>query len=292
MAELEARIVVHCHNVLGESVTWHPALRRVLWVDIQRSEWWSLDPLTGAASPQKMAERVTCYAPRRAGGFLVGFASGFALFDPATGWRKDLAAFEPELPHTRPNDGRTDRQGRFICGGFDEVEGKFISSVVRVDPNGQVTTLFGGVACANGICFSPDGRTLYFADSPARTIWAFDYDIGSGQISNRRVLTGFEGQPGIPDGSCVDAEGYIWNAQWNGHRVVRYSPDGRVERIVSVPVLNPSCVAFGGDDLSTLYITTARYQMSPAQLAAEPDSGALFACVPGVKGLADTPYAG
>ena len=90
----------------------------------------------------------------------------------------------------------------------------------------------------------------------------------------------------------MDAEGYIWNAQWNGHRVVRYSPDGRVDRIVSVPVLNPSCVAFGGDDLSTLYITTARYQMSPAQLAAEPDSGALFACVPGVKGLPDTPFSG
>lgn len=292
MAELEARVAVNCRNILGESASWDPASRRVQWLDIEGSELWSLDPLTGAAAPQKLPERATCFAPRRAGGLLIAFASGFALFDPATGRREDIAAFEPDLPNTRTNDGRTDRQGRFVSGGFDEVEGKFISSVVRIDTNRRMTTLFGGVACANGICFSPDGRTMYFADSPARTMWAFDYDVGSGEVSNRRVLTGFEGQPGIPDGSCVDADGCIWNAQWSGHRVVRYSPDGRVDRIVSVPVLNPSCVAFGGGDLSTLYITTARHQMTPEQLTAEPDSGALFACVPGVKGLPDAPFGG
>jgi L-arabinonolactonase len=106
------------------------------------------------------------------------------------------------------------------------------------------------------------------------------------------VLNRFEDQPGLPDGSCIDAEGFIWNAQWNGHRVVRFAPDGRIDRIVPVPVLNPTCVAFGGEDLETLYITTARYLMTPEQIATEPHSGAVFAINPGVRGVPDKPFSG
>ncbi len=288
----EARLIADCKNVLGEGVTWDHATRRLHWVDIQSSEFWTLDPATGRTFTHKAPERIACFAPRRGGGFVVAFASGFAFYDPTTGKREDLAKFEPENPHTRLNDGRTDRQGRLVAGGFDEREGKFVSSVVRLDRDRRVTTLFDGVACANGICFSPDGRTMYFADSPARTIWAFDYDVETGDVANRRVLARFDDQPGQPDGSCVDAEGFIWNAQWNGRRVVRFAPDGRVDRVVPIPVLNPTCVAFGGEALDTLYVTTARYLMTPGQLAAEPRSGALFAIVPGVKGLSDAPFAG
>jgi L-arabinonolactonase len=179
-----------------------------------------------------------------------------------------------------------------VAGGFDEVEGKYVSSVIRLDADLRLTTLFGKVACANGICFSPDGSVMYFADTPARTIWAFDYDVDAGTPSNRRVLVDMRDQPGRPDGSCVDADGFIWNAQWNGHRVVRYAPDGRVDRVVPVPVLNPTCVAFGGSDLGTLYITTARYLMSADQLAAEPMSGGLFCDVPGMKGLPEVKFKG
>jgi L-arabinonolactonase len=285
-------LVVDCHNILGEGVTWDAAAQRLCWVDIESSEFWTLDPVTHQTTTHKAPDRITCFAPRRGSGLIAAFANCFSLYDPANGAREDIAAFEPNDPNTRLNDGRTDRQGRFVAGGFDEREGKFVSSVVRLDPDKRVTKLIDGVACANSICFSPDGRTMYFADSPARTIWAFEYDVKTGSISNRRVLTRFEGQPGQPDGSCVDAEGYIWNAQWNGHRVVRFAPDGRVDRIIPVPALNPTCVAFGGAALDTLYITTASYLMSPAQQADEPRAGALYATRPGVKGLVDAPFEG
>jgi L-arabinonolactonase len=288
----QAEIVVNCHNVLGEGVLWNAAAGQLHWVDIESSELWTLNPVSGEVSAHKTPERATCLAPRQVGGFIVAFAGGFAFYDPATGAREDLAAFEPDQTTTRLNDGRTDRQGRLVAGGYDEKNGTFISSVVRLDADRRVTKLFDGVACANGICFSPDGRTMYFADSPARKMWSFDYDVKSGGVSKRRELTTFDTQPGLPDGSCVDAAGCIWNAQWNGGRVVRFTPDGRVDQIVPIPVPNPTCVAFGGASLDTLYITTARYLMTPEQVAAAPHSGALFACVPGVKGLAEPAFIG
>lgn len=288
----KVELVVDCRNVLGESVLWDPDAGRLHWVDIESSELWTLDPVSGRTSVHRAPERIACFALRRGGGMLVGFASGFAFYDPATGRRENLVEFEPDDPHTRVNDGRTDRQGRLVAGGFDEVEGKLVSSVVRLDADGRMTTLFDGVGCANGICFSPDGATMYFADSNVATIWSFPYDVGSGTPGERRVLATFKDQPGIPDGSCVDAEGFVWNAQWNGRRVVRYAPDGRIDRIVGIPVLNPTCVAFGGADLDTLYITTARYRMTADQLAADRASGALFALKPGVRGLADVKFAG
>ena len=260
---------------------------------LNSSELWTLYPISGRVLTHKTPERLTCLAPRRVGGFVAAFASGFAFYDPATEAREDIAAFEPDRTMTRLNDGRTDRQGRFVAGGFDEKNGAFISSVVRLDPDRRVTKLFDEVACANGICFSPDGRTMYFADLPARRrCGPLTTTSESGAVSNRRELSTFDGQPGLPDGSCVDDAGCIWNAQWNGGRVVRFTPDGRVDQIVPVPVPNPTCVAFGGASLDTLYITTARYLMTPEQVAAAPHSGALFACVPGVKGLTDPAFAG
>ncbi len=288
----QVQLVVDCRNILGESVLWDHDAGRLHWVDIESSELWTLEPKSGRTQVHKAPERIACFAPRRSSGLLVGFASGFALYDPGTGRRQDLVRFEPDNAHTRLNDGKTDRQGRFVAGGFDEVEGKPVSSVVRLDPDGRLTTLFGGVGCANGICFSPDGSTLYFADTNAATMWSFDYDIASGTVGKRRVIALFKDQPGMPDGSCVDAEGCVWNAQWNGRRVVRYAPDGRIDRVVEMPVLNPTCVAFGGAGLDTLYITTARYRMTADQLSADPASGALFAIKPGVRGLAEAKFAG
>jgi L-arabinonolactonase len=286
-------VVLDCRNVLGEGVTWDHVARRLHWVDIESRELWTYDPATGRSSAHKTPERMTCFAPRRGrGGLVAAFASGFAFYDPATGSRVDLAPFEADNPDTRLNDGRTDRQGRLVAGGYDEQNGRPVSSVVRLDPDRRVSTLFSGVACANGICFSPTGEKMYFADSPARMIWAFDYDAATGSVGNRRVLNRFDRQPGLPDGSCVDAEGCIWNAQWSGRRVVRFTPDGRVDRIVAVPVPNPTCVAFGGSQLDVLYITTARQRMTSDQIAADPLSGALFAVAPGVKGLPDVAFAG
>ena len=219
---------------------------------------------------------------------------GFTL-DP--NWKtvsiEKIQDIEPDLATTRMNDGRCDRQGRFIVGGMDESDnGEAISNVYRVDNDLGVHKIISGVACANSTCFSPDGQVMYFADTPTGEIWAYDYDTNTGAIANKRIFTDFSDQPGIPDGSIVDAEGFLWNAQWNGYRVIRYRPDGSVDRVIDIPVMNPTCVTFGGKDLDVLYVTTARYLMTPEQIEAEPLSGGLFAVKVDVKGLNEPKFCG
>lgn len=239
-----------------------------------------------------MPDRVCCFAPRRQGGFIVAFAKSVAFFDPESGETKSFHSFEPDKPGTRLNDGRTDRQGRFIAGGMNEGSGPDKSTVIRVDPDGAVTTILSGIGCANSTCFTPDGRGMYFADSFVGEIWFYDYDATTGTPSNRRLLADFKDEPGIPDGSCVDAEGAVWNAEWEGRRVVRVLADGTIDRVIDIPVLKPTCCAFGGSELDTIYITTSRLQMTQEHLASEPSAGSLFAFKPGLRGVVDAPFAG
>ncbi len=286
-----AELALDCRNTHGEGILWDARSGRVGWTDIHGKKLWSFDPARRAVASFEMPARVCCFAPRAKGGLLVAFAEGFALYDLDSGARQDLAAFEPELPGTRLNDGRTDRAGRFVAGGMDEATGKSISSVWRVDPDLSTTRLFGEVACANGTCFSPDGRTMYFADSPRRTLEAIPYDPATGAVGARKVLAAIEGA-GVPDGACVDADGFVWVAVWEGDRVERWSPDGRLDRTVKVPVHKPTCCAFGGAGLDTLVVTTSRLGSGEAELQREPTSGGLYAFRPGVRGLEDTPFAG
>jgi L-arabinonolactonase len=166
-----------------------------------------------------------------------------------------------------------------------------LSAVYRLDPDRSVTRLFGDVGCANGTCFSADGRTMFFADSFKGEIEQFDYGTATGRVSRRRTI-GRTPRPGVPDGSCVDQEGHIWNAVWEGYRVERWSPDGRIVATVEVPVKKPTCCAFGGDDLATLFITSSRLGETADDLGREPLAGNLFSVRPGVTGLADTAFAG
>ena len=286
-----AELVLDCRNTHGEGVLWDPRSHHVRWTDIHGKKLWALDPATGAATSFDMPERACCFAPRERGGFLVGFAERFALHDLESGARQDLARHEPAPAGTRLNDGRTDRAGRYVAGGIDEVNLQPVSAVWQVDVDLSIRLLFGGVACANAICFSPDGRTMYFADSPRRTLEAFAYDPDTGAIGERRTVATIEG-PGVPDGACTDAEGCIWVAIWAGHRVERWSPRGRLVQKVEVPVLKPTCCALGGHRLDVLYITTSRLDSSAEQLRREPTSGSLYAFQAGVCGLADMLFAG
>ncbi|HTR13104.1 MAG TPA: SMP-30/gluconolactonase/LRE family protein [Roseiarcus sp.] len=253
--------------------------------------WW-FDPESKQSASMGMPDRVCCFAPRRSGGFIVAFAKSVAFFDPDSGLVSELCKFEPDQSTTRLNDGRTDRQGRFIAGGMNEGSGAPTSTVIRVDPDGSTRTIISGVSCANSTCFSPDGRSMYFADSPAREIWAYDYDAKTGVPSNRRILADLKGDSGVPDGSCVDAEGAVWNAVWEGRRVIRILPNGSIDQVIEVPTLKPTCCAFGGAELATLYITSSRLGSTPEQLAGEPSAGSLFAFKSGVRGLSDAPFAG
>lgn len=289
---MRADLVVDCRNAHGEGVLWSHEHGLLMWTDINGEHIWTYNPASGKQHRHKTPGRVGCFAPRRgrhSHELIAGFADGFAFLDLSTGKREDIAAFEPDLPTTRLNDGRTDRAGRFIAGGMDEPGLAPISSVWRVDPDRSVTRLFGGVSCANSTCFSPDGKCMYFADSPTKTIVAYEYEPDDGTLGERRYLAQVDG---IPDGSCVDSEGCIWNAVWEGYRVERRLPDGRLVQMVDVPVRKPTCCAFGGADLTTLYITTSRLMEDDDSLRQEPTAGSLYSVKPGARGLADTPFAG
>jgi len=289
---MSAELVVDCKNQHGEGIFWNAQDGCVWWSDIEGRHIWSFDPATGKSQSYPTSDRVCCFAPRRSGGLIIAFADRISLFDLDGGEEEKIADFEPSNPNTRTNDGRTDRQGRFVVGGMNEGTGKADSTVIRIDQDLSVTEIISGVSCANSTCFSPDGQTMFFADTPDQEILAYDYDTSTGTVSNKRIHCSFSEEPGMPDGSCVDATGGVWNAEWEGRRVVRVSPDGEIDQIIDVPVWKPTCCAFGGPDLDTLFITTSRLMSDEHVLANEPESGGLFAIKPGVRGVLDTPFCG
>ncbi len=291
---MKAEVVVKSQAAHGEGVFWSVEHQRLYWTDVFGQRVWTYAPDRDEANSYPTPGKVCCFATRAGRPWhdvVAGFSDGFAFLNLLTGAREDIAKIDAEHPGHRLNDGRTDRQGRFLASGMDEKTFKPRASVWRLDADRRVERLFGGVRVGNGACFSPDGRTYYFADSPTGAIEAFDYDVATGTPSRRRRLAE-TASPGFPDGSCVDAEGYLWNAVWEGFRVARYAPDGRLDRTIEAPARKPSCCAFGGADLATLYIITSRAEESADDLAAYPASGDLFAVRPGVAGLADTPFAG
>jgi L-arabinonolactonase len=291
---MQAEAIVHCGTQHGEGVFWSVRHGLVFWTDIVGERIWTFDPVSGASRQFATPGRVGCFATRRAHPWnevVAAFADGFAFLDLETGRRTNIAEIEAGLPNTRLNDGRTDRQGRLVAGGIDEGGKGPPSAVYRLDPDLKVTRLFGDVGCANGTCFSADGRTMWYADSFRGDVERFDYDIKTGTVSNRRAI-GRTPPPGVPDGSCVDAEGSIWNAVWEGNRVERWNPDGRITAVIEIPVKKPTCCAFGGPNLDTLYITSSQLGEQPAELARYPLAGHLFAVTPGVAGLADAEFGG
>jgi sugar lactone lactonase YvrE len=282
---------VAASNRLGEVPVWDVAEAALYWVDIEGRLLQRFHPATGDVRTWPLPERIGSFALRESGGFVVAFASGFAFMaeDGRIDW---IARPEADRPGNRFNDGKCDRQGRFWAGTMDDSLAARTGALYRLDPDLSVTTLETGIGISNSLAWSPDDRTFYFADTLDREIRAYDYDAASGSIANRRVFTAMAGRPGAPDGSTVDAEGYLWNAEWDGWAVVRYAPDGSVDRVVDLPVQKPTSCIFGGPDLSTLYVTTAIWDLSPADLERQPWAGSLLAVDAGVQGLPETRFAG
>jgi L-arabinonolactonase len=290
---MRASLLVDCRNAHGEGVVWSSEHRLLGWTDIHGDAIWTLDPTTQRTDRYPVPGRICCFAFRKGRPpqeILAAFDDGISLINLAAPERRATVRPAGLERGQRLNDGRTDRCGRLIVGGMDEENLLPVSAVWRVDPDLTVETLFNGVACANGLCFSPGGETMYFADSPTRRIEAFAYDAEAGIPSARRTIGRVAGE-GVPDGSCIDAEGFIWNAVWEGYRVERWSPDGQLDRIVEVPVRKPTCCTFGGAALETLFITTSRLAESEADLAHESTAGGLFAVRPGPRGIPDAPFA-
>ncbi len=284
-------LMLDVENQLGEGVLWCDRSRRVLWTDILGSKLFAHDPATGDTTSWPMPEPLASLAlTDNADRLLLGLASQLAFFDLSTGTVTSVCTVEAGLT-TRLNDGRCDRQGRFVFGTFNTVEPRErIGSFYRLGHDLVLERLpLANCAIANSICFSPDGATMYYCNSPDRAIRCCDYDPVTGAISNDRVFVTLDGDAGEPDGSCIDAEGYLWNAQWGASRVVRYAPDGQVERVVESPALQPSCVAIGGVDLNVLYVTSARVGMSEPAVH---DGGLFKQVLAGVQGLPESRFAG
>lgn len=288
------RLAVDSRNQLGEGVLWCERTRRVWWTDIQRSTLWCHEPASGKVSSWPMPERVGSFALTWDDDMLLlGLASKLAFLDLSTGAIKTICDVEPELSTTRINDGRCDRQGNFVFGTLNEdPRRERTGSFYRLRANLRLEKLpLGGVAIPNSICFSPDGSRMYFCDSTVGIIRCCDYGPELGDLRNARDFVDLSSGPGAPDGSTVDADGGVWNAQWGGARVVRYTPEGMADRVISVPVSQPSCVCFGGDGLTQMYVTSARDELTEAVLESEPLAGGLFcADLTDVRGLPESRF--
>ena len=283
------REVIPIGNLHGEGVQWNADDGCLWWTDITGCTLHRHDLGDGASSSFTTPERLGCFAFIEGDGrLLAAFASGFALFAPASGAVEWLDRLEPPGSGRRFNDGRVDRQGRFWAGTMVEdanLAAPDSAALYCLDPAGRPIERETGIGISNGLCWSPDGTRMYFADSPRHVIHAYDFDCATGMIGGRRefarTAVGIE-----PDGSTVDAEGHVWNAQWGGGQVVRYAPDGRIAEVVETPgASQPTCVAFAGNALDLLCVTTARLGLDRAALDAQPNAGHLFVYETSRRGL-------
>jgi sugar lactone lactonase YvrE len=289
----KVKCVLDIKAELGECPVWCARTSSLYWVDIYRPSLNCFTPATGKNHAWIFSEPIGSFALGAGETVLVALKSGLYRFDLATEALSVLAQPEPDLPSNRLNDGRCDRQGRFWVGSMRDPPdpARPTGSLYRF-AQGQCTAMLGGLFVANGLAFSPDGRTLYNSDSflSVRTIWAFDLDPDDGTIANRRVFVDTKGMPGRPDGGAVDADGCYWMAGNDGWELVRFTPQGKVDRRIALPVAKPSMLAFGGDRLDVIYVTSIR--PANADLSKQPLAGSLLAVEAGVTGLPEPLFAG
>lgn len=283
-------LVAESGDQLGECPLWDDREGALYWVDSRAPAVKRFAPASGRTDVLALPETVGSIAFRERGGMLAATRSGIHFLDPSSGRLERIAAPEPQLPDNRFNDGRCDRQGRFWAGTMSDVRRDPVGTLYRLDPDLSCTPLRNAIIIPNSLAWSPDGRRMYFADTNRHTIWAWDYDPLTGAATNERVFA--DTGAGRPDGSCVDADGCLWNAEYGAGRLVRYTPGGKRDRVVELPVANPTCCCFGGKDLDYLFVTSARQRLTPADLAQQPLAGSVFALRPGVRGLPEPRFAG
>lgn len=292
---MTAELLVDARNATGECPVWHVAEQALYWVDIpaKRLHRWTPTDVLDSWSAQEM---LACIAARAGGGWLAGLESGlFALQAKASGQLSGerLIALDHAQPAMRCNDGRCDRQGRFLVGTMvqDMAQGAPAGRLYSHTAGDGARLLLDDLIVPNGLALSPDGRTLYLSDShPSRQlIWAFDYDPDSGTPSNQRLFVDMNAHPGRPDGAAVDVDGCYWICGNDAGLIHRFTPDGRLDRSLAVPVRKPAMCAFGGRNLDTLFVTSIR---PGGDLSDQPLAGGLFALDPGVQGLPEPAFAG
>ena len=282
-------VVVEAGNLLGESPVWDDRDNALWWVDIHGRSLhrWSRDTGHGA---WPLPRQTGCIGLCEDSGFVCGTRTGFFRFDPATG--RDEAIVEPlaGLANVRFNDGRCDRTGRFWSGTVQELRVVGEAALYRLGGMGTCDLVLDGITVANGLAFSPDDRTMYVADSHERVIYAMAFDAEDGTLGERRLFARLDEAMGMPDGATVDVDGCLWIAAIHGGRILRYTPQGRLDRTIAMPVSQPTSCQFGGDDMRQLFVTSARMRLDDQALAREPLAGSVFSLDVGVAGLPEPRY--
>lgn len=275
---------------LGEGPLWHPGERMLYGVDIEGKSIWRVNPINGVAQHYPIGFRVGCLGLRDQGGFVLAGEQGFATWEPVTGEIIWAAQIETPRAHTRFNDGSVGPGGRFWAGMMSP-EG-FENNLYRLDPDLNYHIMETGMGISNGIGWSPDRSTMYFTDSARKVICAYDFDSSGGTIENRRTWVDSGEEVGVPDGLCVDSDGCVWSARWDGWCVARYDPQGKLMATLPMPVQRPTSCAFGGDEMKTLFITSAWIGLTENERQAQPLAGDLFAVDCDTPGQVATFFAG
>ncbi|MBL7200810.1 MAG: SMP-30/gluconolactonase/LRE family protein [Anaerolineae bacterium] len=288
-----AELVLDAKADLGEGALWDAKGQVLYWVDIMAGGLHIYDPATGRDRAIDVGQPVGTVVARRSGGVMLAVHHGFASLDLQTGELEIVQDPESHLPGNRFNDGKCDPAGRFWAGTLAMDGTPRVCGLYRLDPDLSVHKMLEGVTISNGIVWSLDQAVMYYVDTPTRRVDAFDYDLASGEIENRRAVVRVPAEMGYPDGMTIDSEGMLWVALWGGHKVSRWDPaDGRLLQTVDLPAANVTSCAFCGENLDQLYITTARTGLPPEQLKGQPLAGGLFRAEVGVRGLPAFEFAG
>ena len=289
-ADSNLHCVANVRAILGEGPVWVARETALYWLDINGQNVFRLGD-DGQLADWPTPMRVGSIVPRKSGGFIAGTSDGIAIIDPNIDRFEIVADPENQLAGNRFNDGKVDRRGRFWAGTMDDRERAASGTLYCIDSDLRWNAVDTGYKVTNGPAFSPSGDVMYHNDSGRQVTYAFDMD-SDGNPGNRRVFRQFGPGDGYPDGMTVDSEGCLWIAFWDGWCVRRYSPDGAWIETVRVPVQRPTSCAFGGRDFDRLYISSASRDLDEQALTMQPNAGGLFMVVPGVRGLAEVPFAG
>ena len=293
MAQAEPRVIIASRNQIGESPVWSVSEQALYWVDVEGQlvqRWRAADQ---SITHWNLGEPVGCIGLRKRGGLVGASRSGFFFLDVVGGGVTRISDPEADQPDNRFNDGKVDRRGRFWAGtrNFRD-HSKASGALYRLDPDLSVHRMEEGLGCPNGMAWSPDDRLMYLCDTWARKIFVYDFDAAEGVLRKRRLFAQLREAEGYPDGLTVDADGFIWNAHYDGWRITRYAPDGKIDLVVRMPVQHVTSLTFGGPDNATLYVTSASVRLSEQDRSRQPSAGNVFAIETGVQGISESPFAG
>ncbi len=292
--EYEVQLVHRADNLIGECPVWHARERALYWVDTRRPALQRLNA-DGSVDVWPLPNIIGSFAIRQRGGLIAAMQIGFCELDLDPFALRLIVDPEADQPNVRLNDGKCDRRGRFWCGSLDPdaAAGRPGGSLYRLDPDFRCTKMDSGFKVSNGMAFSPDDHTLIFGDSTGDVMYRYDLDLVAGVIENRRPYLQTAGLPWYVDGATFDAEGYYWCALIQHGAVGRFDPEGRLDKMVMLPVKHPTMCNWGGDDLDVLYVTSGHVFLSPDERAAQPLAGSLFAIRGlGVQGVPEPLFAG